>query len=140
MQAMQKTTPVKDEAELARIERFAWGIARGFSIREAANQAGYSEKTKSVYKRRKNTEFDARVKDLEAVIRWTQDEPGLMVAELMRCAAKAQSLDSGAAMDAAHKSIVAAARLRQAQPPVAMEPPPPTLSLDEWMARFGTQE
>jgi hypothetical protein len=142
MQKQKKKTKRGTNPEtLRQVEMMAWGVAKGLATCHAAAAAGFKIKNHYFYERAKELEFTTRVDELKAVIRWTEDHPGLMVAELMRCAGGAASLKSASAYDAAHKLIATAARLRHVQPPPPpLEPPPPILPRDEWMALYGAKD
>jgi hypothetical protein len=118
-------------------------------VREASREVGFNRRHPERGRALALTPLvTGRVEEIREATAWAEPEALTTVfRELLRLAAAAGELKSGAGMNAARTMLAEAARLRERGPPppparsqpnpVASAPTLPDLTTEEWIAAFG---
>ena len=142
------TLPDRDMTALNndRHEAFALALAQGLSRKAAYVEAGYSGKDiKRADRLAGRAEVQARAEELSVAIAWGGD-PLLkgVFDRLLSHVPDPEKLEKLADMVAAKALLAEAARIRQKLPPLppaalarALPPRRPTVSMAEWLKRYG---
>ncbi|MGI8840764.1 MAG: hypothetical protein ACR2F8_08305 [Caulobacteraceae bacterium] len=130
---------------------FAATQARGESPRRAWPEAGYASRPLRARRLAEKKDMIARVAELAEAAAWAGRDPQLarIYGELMRLAAKAGELGTGAAMVAERGLLAEAIALRERGAPAGggadggtagASALPPILTKEEWLAAFAPRQ
>ncbi|MGH7025241.1 MAG: hypothetical protein ACREEB_16860 [Caulobacteraceae bacterium] len=121
-------------------EKLARGVAAGQTVKDAALAAGYGPTSTSCYQVVKRADFKTRVEMLKLELQWG-GSPDLAPAinMLMGGAHKVFGAEkpSAAALNAATKMVVEAAKLKRVLPRPEEDEPDYDLSTEDWVATYS---